>query len=310
MRRKRLARLLRKLRAMRRNLPKRDQLLMRIGAAKVMSRPGLGSVTPGGTLSTVGNLGITSGDPTLEPTRAKTYDLSLEWYFAQGALLSGAVFYKDIDTFVLTLSEQIPYNETGLPLSLLAGTGLTGTEVFTVSHPVNTEGGPLKGFEVNYQQPFRFLPGAWSNFGLLLNYTYVDSEIDYRVTATSPDTVENDLVNLSRNAYNATLYWENDAFSIRASAAYRDKYLTRVPASNAGVLSATQTVIQDAEGTNETLNVDMSASWNFNDHLTLSLEGLNLTDEYNDQFIDTGADRSVVYTHTGRQYFVGARYKF
>ena len=34
MRRKRLARLLRKLRAMRRNLPKRDQLLMRIGAAK------------------------------------------------------------------------------------------------------------------------------------------------------------------------------------------------------------------------------------------------------------------------------------
>ncbi len=34
MRRKRLARLLRKLRAMRRSLPKRDQLLMRIGAAK------------------------------------------------------------------------------------------------------------------------------------------------------------------------------------------------------------------------------------------------------------------------------------
>jgi len=34
MRRKRLARLLRKLRAMRRNLPKRDPLLMRIGAAK------------------------------------------------------------------------------------------------------------------------------------------------------------------------------------------------------------------------------------------------------------------------------------
>src|SRR5205823_1204606 len=34
MRRKRLARLLRKLRAMRKSLPKRDQLLLRIGAAK------------------------------------------------------------------------------------------------------------------------------------------------------------------------------------------------------------------------------------------------------------------------------------
>jgi len=39
MRRKRLARLLRKLRAMRRNLPKRDQLLMRIGAAKKEAGP-------------------------------------------------------------------------------------------------------------------------------------------------------------------------------------------------------------------------------------------------------------------------------
>ena len=34
MRRKKLARLLRKLRAMRRSCPKRDQLLMRVGAAK------------------------------------------------------------------------------------------------------------------------------------------------------------------------------------------------------------------------------------------------------------------------------------
>ena len=34
MRRKRLARLMRKLRVMRKSLPKRDQLLLRIGAAK------------------------------------------------------------------------------------------------------------------------------------------------------------------------------------------------------------------------------------------------------------------------------------
>ncbi|MFL6550082.1 MAG: TonB-dependent receptor, partial [Povalibacter sp.] len=287
-----------------------SDLLLRVGAAKVMTRPGLGSVTPGGSFSTVGNLTITSGDPTIDPIRAKAYDLSVEWYFAQGALLSGAVFYKDIESFVQTLQEQLPFNQTGLPLSLLENTNAGPNDVFTVSRPVNTEGGPLKGFEINYQQPFRFLPGAWSNFGLLLNYTYVDSKIDYRVSASSLATVENDLINLSRNAYNATLYWENDKFSIRTSAAYRDRYLTTVPASNAGVANATTPVLQDAEGTNETLNVDLSASWNLNDHLTFSLEGLNLTDEYNDQFIDTNADRPVVYTHTGRQYFFGARYKF
>jgi hypothetical protein len=48
-----------------------------------------------------------------------------------------------------------------------------------------------------------------------------------------------------------------------------------------------------------------------NDHLTISLEGLNLTDEANDQFIDTMTNRTMVYTHThtGRQVFIGARFK-
>ena len=45
MRRKRLARLLRKLRAMRKSLPKRDQLLLRIGAAKKDAGRAFGFVT-------------------------------------------------------------------------------------------------------------------------------------------------------------------------------------------------------------------------------------------------------------------------
>ena len=139
---------------------------------------------------------------------------------------------------------------------------------------------------------------------MLLNYTHVESEIDYVTSPTgATPTVRNDLVNLSPNAWNATLYYEADGFSIRTSAAYRDAYLTAVPATNAYP-------VQDAEGTNETLFVDLSASYNFNDNLTVSFEALNLTDEFNDQFIDTTADREVAYTHTGRQIFLGARYKF
>jgi outer membrane receptor protein involved in Fe transport len=41
----------------------------------------------------------------------------------------------------------------------------------------------------------------------------------------------------------------------------------------------------EADRTNETLNVDLSTSYELNDHLTISLEGLNLTDEANDQFV-------------------------
>ena len=279
-------------------------LLMRFAAAKVMTRPALGQVTPGGTTSLVGNLGVATGNPYLDPTRATTYDLALEWYFDEGALLSGAVFYKDIKTFVQTLIENMPFNQSGYPMDLLAGTTLTGTEMFAFSNPVNTPGGPLEGFEINYQQPFKFLPGAWSNFGMLLNYTYVDSKIDYVTSMTgATPPVSNDLVNLSKHAWNGTLYYEAGGFSARTSASYRDRYLTAVPAANAPT-------IQDADGTNESLNVDLSTSYEINDHLTISLEGLNLTDEANDQFTDTQSNRVVVYTHTGRQVFFGARYKF
>jgi iron complex outermembrane receptor protein len=278
-------------------------LLVRAAAAKVMTRPALGQVTPGGAINLVGNLAIAIGNPLLEPTRAKTYDLAVEWYFDEGALLSGAVFYKDIETFAQALVRTMPFNETGFPLELLAGSGLNGSESFTVTGPINTEGGPLKGFEINYQQPFKFLPGHWSNLGALLNYTHVDSKIQYVLNATTGTYVENDLVNLSRNAWNATLYYEDERFSIRTSVAYRDPYLTTVPATNAPL-------IQDAEGTNETLNLDLSASYALTDRLTVSLEGLNLTDEANNQFIDTDTNRLVVYTHTGRQVFLGARYKF
>ena len=279
-------------------------LLLRFGAAKVMTRPALGQVTPGGAINLSGNLSVTTGNPLLDATRAKTYDLGLEWYFQEGGLLSGAVFYKDIDSFIQTVVETVPFGDSGLPLSLLDNTPFDATTPFAFSRPINTEGGPLKGYEINYQQQFKFLPGFWSNFGALLNYTWVDSKIDYVTSpALNAPTVENDLLNLSKNAWNATLYYEANGLSIRTSASYRDRYLTAVPAANAPT-------IQDAEGTNETLFVDFSASYAFNEHMTVSLEALNLTDEFNDQFIDTTSDRVVVDTHTGRQVFLGARYKF
>jgi iron complex outermembrane recepter protein len=118
-------------------------------------------------------------------------------------------------------------------------------------------------------------------------------------------------VNLSPDAWNTTLYYEGDGLSIRASAAFRDSYLTAVPAASAPPSTTNPALpFQDAEGTNETLFVDLSASYAINDNLTVSFEALNLTDEFNDQFIDTQADRLVTYTHTGRQFFLGARYKF
>ncbi|WP_036101766.1 TonB-dependent receptor [Lysobacter capsici] len=273
--------------------------LIRFGASKVMSRPGLGNLTPGVTVSVSGgNRVVSGGNPLLEPFRAKTYDLGFEWYFAEESLLGLGLFYKDIDTFVQTSREIRPYNTSGLPDELLAGTGALPTDEFQFNIPVNTPGGKLRGLELSYQQPFTFLPSFWHDFGVQFNYTYVDSKIQY-VTAAGASSLKTDLVGLSKNAYNATLYFEGDRFSARVSAAYRDDYLTTVPGRNNA----------DVEGTKGTTTIDMSASWKISDQLELTVEGLNLTDEYNDQWVDSAADRVSVYHHTGRQYFLGLRYK-
>jgi len=277
-----------------------DELVFRLGAADVMARPALGNLTPGVTVSVSGgNRTVNGGDPNLDPFRAKTADLGLEWYFAEESLLSLAWFYKDIDTFVQTSRETRPYNTSGLPDSLLIGTGAQPTDDFTFNIPVNTPGGDLRGWEFAYQQPFVFLPGFWKDFGMQFNYTYVDSEIQY-VTSAGVPSLSTDLTGLSKNAYNLTLYYENPKFSARVSAAYRDDFLTTVPGRNNN----------DVEGTAETLNVDASMSYRWNDHLELTFEGINLTDEYSDQWVSSSADRVSVYHHTGRVYLFGFRYQF
>ncbi|KAG0732613.1 hypothetical protein G6F23_014145 [Rhizopus arrhizus] len=109
-----------------------------------MTRPGLGSLTPGATVAVAGGARtISSGNPNLDPTRATNVDLGFEWYFAEGAMAGLGLFYKDIETSVQTLRENRPYTDSGLPADLLIGTGASPTDDFTFTRPVNTPGGEL-----------------------------------------------------------------------------------------------------------------------------------------------------------------------
>ncbi|GGY82557.1 TonB-dependent receptor [Pseudoduganella plicata] len=277
----------------------RPDFVVRFGAAKVMTRPQLNDLSPGGTIATTGSLAITSGNPNLKPFRAKTFDSSFEWYFARNAFLGLGLFQKNIDTYIQSLRTDVRFRDTGLPQSLLP-TNFTGDEVFSVTAPVNTDGGKLRGFEINYQQPFTFLPGIGKNFGTLLNYTYVKSTMEYIISPTANTTITDDLLNLSPKSWNATFYYDDGRFSARLSTSQRDAYLTRVPGQNNN----------DVEGRNKSMNVDLSLSYKVNDKLELTLEGVNLTDEENDQFTSRQRNSVVVNHVTGREFLLGLRYKF
>jgi TonB-dependent receptor len=282
----------------------RDDLIVRAAAAKVMSRPDLGILTPGGSVSVSGNnRSATLGNPNIDPTRAKAYDLGFEWYFAPESLFSVALFYKDIESRAVSVTlDDVPFtnNPFGIPDSVaIAACGSQpncAPELanWTFNTTANGPGGDLKGFEIGYQQPFVFLPGIWSNFGIQLNYTGVDSKITY------DQDLRNDLVGLSRSAYNATLYYEVERFGARVSAAYRDEFLTQVPGRNGN----------DIEGTADVLQIDASARFSATDSLTVTLEGINLTDEFEDLWVDSVGDRLSYYHHTGRSILLGARYQF
>lgn len=288
-----------------------DDVIIRFGYAEVMSRAGLGSIRPNVSVSVSGGArSISGGNPTLEPTKAKTYDLGLELYFDNESLLGVAVFRKDIDSFVQGLRETKPFTETGLPIQAAidacnAGpgygeaTGCTENEPWDTTTPLNAPGGNLYGYEVQYQMPFSFLPEFWDRFGFIGNYTYVKAQMDY-INNTGIVLATRDLTGLSENTRSATLYYEDDKFAARVSMAYRSSYLTNALGRNGN----------DMEGTNATRNIDASLSYQLNDQWKLTFEALNLTDEVDDQWVDSSGNRLTYYHATGRQYYLGAQYRF
>ena len=287
-----------------------ETVLIRLSGAKVVSRPTLGQLNPGVTLSVAGNRTATSGNPDITPFRAKTMDLAFEWYFTKGGLISVAAFYKDISTFVqnFTSAQSVfSANPWGLPDSQAAAAcgGQLGCDpalsIWTFVYPINTPGGPLTGAEFNYQQPFDFMPAPFDKMGFTGNFTYVDSKISYLTATTGTLSVAavNELVNLSRLAYNATLYYEDDTISARVSAAYRSKYLTQVPGRNGS----------DVEGTNSTLNIDASFTYTYDEHWAATLEGINLTNALQDQYFDSSNMLSFKHM-TGRELLFGIRVSY
>ncbi|MCR5871049.1 MULTISPECIES: TonB-dependent receptor [unclassified Sphingomonas] len=291
--------------------PSQD-LIIRGAIAKVMTRPSLGNLTPGGSADGF-NYRVTSGNPFLLPFRATNFDFAVEWYFAPQSIFSVALFKKDVASFPVALTRTGTFTETGLSPSVLVPSSPAALNpaqqsqpIWTISTPGNGTGASLEGVEVALQAPFKFLPGFLSNFGGIVNATFVDSSATYtqQGPATTPGgalpsvSLENTLFGLSKKQFNATLYYEDSKFSARASVSYRDGF------TDAG--SATGNIF---EGYDAITNVDASVRYKLTDYLEVSVEGTNLTDAYRGRWVDIGARRNYESNHFGRTILVGARIK-
>jgi TonB-dependent receptor len=256
-------------------------LVARLAAGKVLARPAPSQLAIRLSRDVVGLTG-SRGNPDLLPFLATNYDLGLEWYFSETNYASLAVFRKDISRFILlqTAAEVNPND------------GLT----YQVSRPVNGDDEvTIDGVEGGVQYNFDKLPGFWRGFGVLANYTYQKDKgfTQKNIFDGSPLTFPG----LSRNSYNASLYYENETFSARASYNWRDEWL--ITASGRGSLPE----FNRAYG-----QLDASLGYNINDNLSVFLEGINLT---NEELVQENAPaRPIQFETFGKRFFMGVRGKF
>jgi iron complex outermembrane recepter protein len=264
------------------NLAIRDDLLLRASYGKSITRPSFANLNPQLSLyqatATVPATG-SGGNPDLDAVKSENADLSLEWYFRPGSLLSLAAFHRSIDGYIQTYASDEVID------------GVT----YSVSRPRNTGHGSLKGVELAYTQFFDFLPGWLSGFGTQLNATFIDAQTQ------SPTGEMQDLVNVSDRAYNAVLIYEKGGFSSRLAYNWRSKYALSYTASGDQPQSIYVAPVD---------SLDFAMSYDLDDHLTVSVEATNLLDSVTRNYF---TDEALFPRDVGvmeRTFSIGLRFRY
>jgi TonB-dependent receptor len=251
------------------------KLVGRLSAGKVMARPAPSQLAIRLSRDVIGLTG-SRGNPSLLPFLATNFDLGVEWYFDDASYASLAVFRKDISRFIL--------NQTTAEVNPNDG------QTYQITMPVNgNDEVTIDGVEAGIQYNFS------SGFGVLANYTY---QKDKGYTQTNAiDGSPLTFPGLSRNAYNASVYYENQRFSARASYVWRDDWL--ITASGRGSLP---------EFNRDYGQLDASLGYNVTEDVTIFLEGINLTSEQSVQ--ENAPLRPIQFETYGQRFYFGVRGKF
>jgi TonB-dependent receptor len=156
------------------------------------------------------------GNPLLEPTTSMNFDLMVERYFDNVGLISGGVFYKSLQNYIYVFEDK-DYVDA-----------VTGNTFDSRFQPKNGDDASLFGAELAIQRQLDFLPGALSNLGIYLNYTYVTSSADGIRNEDGEVREDLDLPGTAENTLNASLAYEDARFSARVSLNYTSDYIDEI----------------------------------------------------------------------------------
>jgi len=265
-------------------------VVLRGAYARTLTRPGMGSLSPGEILTVTGDTTgtVRRGNPNLDPYYANNLDVGAEWYFSAEGLIALNLFYKKASNFIDNQSyigQRIFPRQTA-PDELVNGT-------VNVTEPVNGVSATIKGLEMSMQSRFSRLPGALGNLGGILNYTHTDSSADF---SQEGDVRSQGLPGLSKNSVNAILYYDDGRLDTRLSYAWRDRYLANFAENPGGVPRFTKPYGQ----------LDLSLNYRVTEKVSLQAQILNVTQE---QRIDLSSIRYLPYsvTEIDRRFMFGIR---
>ncbi len=315
----------------------REDLVIRMGWGKDIRRPDFDDLSTSVSFSTSPNPAVAIGNPGLEPEEVESFDISVEWYFAEGAVVSLGYFNKKRDGLhVRTQDDPVEDQVTGFrditdpcegggifnPIADINVFGPPGVGVCVPAGTTINGAGETKqkGIEIAFQYDlaaFEDKLGWASGFGIIANYTNQDfSGGDTQLTPTSranavftalgnPDySLRAPLVDLSENAYNITLYYEKYGLSARTRYTWRDAYRSEDFGSTTSLPWGFPVVQEDRGQLNASINYAV------NDHLSIGLEAVNITESEVEQSCVNEGALLCFQGFTDRRISLGASYRF
>lgn len=261
-----------------------EEMVLRAAASRTLTRPDFSALAGAVSLlppATVGGVGSGSGgNPNLEPILSTNFDMTFEWYYGERSLMSAGVFYMDIDNYVALTRVRQQY------LTIDANHPAPGTMVdYDVTIPYNSSAN-VKGFELAWEQPLS------DYFGMFANYTYANSETDAVDNLGNPQP----MLGTSENTFNIGGWFENDTFNARVNYTWRDQFFSGLDRASA--------FWQDAIG-----SLSASVGWKIDDHMSLSLDAMNLNNPKTTYFAEN-KDRPRSVYENGRQYYLNFRFNY
>jgi TonB-dependent receptor len=266
-----------------------DDLVFRAAASETLMRPSLSDIAYRRAVNT-SSVKYTDGNPDLDPTYAKQWEIGLEWYLEEGGLLAASFFSKDIEGVVeeRRVGEELDvtkFNDDG---------SIDGVFDFDIYSLVNAPGSyTVEGIELIVQIPLKMLYESLEGFGINTNFTFLDSSL----TGSSDLDIATQPVGLADETYNATLYYEKDKFDARISYNYKSEYVEGIERNN-------YPIYRDAYG-----QYDISIGYQLTDDIKVSLKGINISDEETASYNMNEAFPSK-YELSGRRLSLGVRASF